>query len=237
LPNEPKPEEGDGGRTPEEMNAVRREVAEAIRIEASKSQGSVPEGLRRWADSVLAPAKVRWQDKLRRMTRSCVAYRSGSADFTRSKVSRRQQGLGSARGVPMLAALHAPIPRVAVVVDTSGSMGDKELGVALRETRGVLQALGVPVQLCACDAQVHGLGKVKTWRDAAALLKGGGGTSFRPAFAALMAQRQRPELIIFITDGMGDAPEIAPPANVIWLLVGSYRTRPCTWGTFIEVEE
>jgi predicted metal-dependent peptidase len=224
------------GRTPREIEGTRRAVAEAIRQEASKGPGTVPGSWTRWADTQLAPPKVPWQQKLARAVRNAVAYRAGSVDLTHSRISRRQAGLGFGPGRPVISAMHAPQPRVAVVVDTSGSMGDAELRGAISECKGILAAVGAAVEFCACDAKVHELRPVRSWQDAVKLLKGGGGTDFAPAFEALEKKNPRPDVVVFITDGQGPAPQMAPPFRVIWTLVGSYRQRPpVTWGEVIEV--
>jgi predicted metal-dependent peptidase len=219
------------------VERVRKQVAEAVKQAAQKGQGSVPGGWARWADETLEPAKVRWQDKLSRSVRNAMAYRAGAVDTTYKKLSRRQWGCGVGAGKPMMAALHAPKPNIAVVVDTSGSMGDAEVMVALREGKGIMDAAGAKVTFVACDARVHSLKVVRDWKEMAALLKGGGGTDFRPAFEALAKSTPRPDIIVFVTDGHGTAPAVAPMGvKVIWVLVGQGTRKPATWGDVVEVE-
>ncbi len=143
----------------------------------------------------------------------------------------------------MIPALRAPVPKVAVAIDTSGSMGAGELTSALREAAGVLAAVGAQVTLATCDAAVHGLQRVRSVADVRKQLKGGGGTDFCPVFAAMdKAPGGRPDVLIFITDGGGPAPAQAPHnMKVIWLLVGEHRCKPMSpwggWGEVIEVDE
>jgi predicted metal-dependent peptidase len=238
-PTEDEKEHAKGvtGRSERELESVRRTVAEEIRKAAEKGQGTVPAGWRRWADAQLKPPKIPWQQKLARAVRGGVAYRPGAVDLTHSRISRRQAGVGFGPGRPVLHASYAPQPRVAVVVDTSGSMGDAELSRAIAECRGVLAATGAKVEFCACDAAVHELKPIVKWQDAVKLLKGGGGTNFCPALEALEKKHPRPDVVVFITDGMGPAPATSPPFRVIWTLVGPHKTRPCTWGEMVEVEE
>jgi predicted metal-dependent peptidase len=129
-----------------------------------------------------------------------------------------------------------PVPRVAVAVDTSGSMGQRELTDALREAKGILTAVGANVEFLACDAEVHAARPVRTWRDCIPLLKGGGGTDFTPVFRELERRPHRPEVLVFITDGCGPAPE-SPPGwcKTIWLTVGPYQRKPAEWGEHIEM--
>lgn len=255
LPGEPKngdkSENGEvKGRSDADIRRMRREVARSAQehSESSKGRGTVPGGILRWAGEHLKPPRIRWQDKLARFTRSAVAYRAGAVDYKYSRPSRRQYGVGFGFGKPILPCMQQPVPTVLVAVDTSGSMGTDELTTALQETNGVLQQTGAKVNFMSCDAAVHAVGEVRTWKDMLPLLKGGGGTSFCPVFEALPQVKPRPDVVIFVTDGCGDAPVEAPPGiKVIWLLVGPHKTKPyfggygdrgnAGWGDFIFMED
>ena len=222
----PLPGEGDAkgnskGRSEVQLEQVRRSVAEDVRREAAKGQGRVAAGWVRWAEGTLKPAKVRWQDKLGRLTRAAVAYKAGAVDYKFTHPSRRQAGLGYGPGVPILPALRAPVPKIAVVQDTSGSMGTEELSAGLPEVDAILKGVGGSVTFIACDAAVHTMQPVRHWKELLKLMKGGGGTDFCPAFEALEKKRNdRPDVVVFITDGYGSFPTKPPPFKVIWLLTG-----------------
>ncbi|MCL6613874.1 MAG: VWA-like domain-containing protein, partial [Firmicutes bacterium] len=68
---------------------------------------------------------------------------------------------------------------------------------AVREARGVLLACGTKVTFMACDTAVHQLAEVKRWQDFTKLLKGGGGTDFRPAFEAVKKLKRKPDVVVF----------------------------------------
>lgn len=238
LPNEPADGDADA-RSQQELNRMVRQVAEEIRDQAQRARGTVPAGLARWADDLLQPPKIRWQDKLARLTRNAVAWRDGAVQHRYDAPGRRQAGIGFGPGKPVLPRMRMPVPEVDMIIDTSGSMGMQELIDAASETQGVMKAVGAPVRIAVCDAAVHGLRKVKNIQEACGLLKGGGGTDMRPAFEALMLSRPRPEVIICITDGMvGDGfPQHAPlGVKVICVLVGPYKQKPAEWCDCIEVD-
>lgn len=231
FPNEPD----HPGRTDGEIANMRHRVAEAI--EREKSRGTVPGGWVVWAKEQLAPPKLRWQEKLARATRRAIAARPGGVTHTWARLSRRQAACGYGPGRPLIPALSQPTPDVAVVIDTSGSMGATELKMGLAEVAGVLRAVGSSVDFIAIDAAVHSFQKVRNVDDIVPLLKGGGGTDFRPAFAKLEESRRRPEVVIFVTDGCGPAPETPPKwCRTIWLLVGQYAKAPCAWGEHVVLE-
>ena len=226
------------GRTETEVHRAVKAVAEGLKQEAAKGQGSLPAGLARLIEATLAPPKVRWQEKLKHAVRNAVEYREGSTVPDHSRFHRKQAAMGFGPGVPVMHAWYKPVPHVAFALDTSGSMGEEELKAALREARGVLKAVGADVTFLSCDTKVHAAGKVHDVKEMVKMVKGGGGTDFCPVFENLLAMhpRNRPSLVIFATDGYGSAPEHAPRGiDTIWLLIGG-KHHPATWGKYIEVE-
>jgi len=108
--------------------------------------------------------------------------------------------------------------RVAVCVDTSGSIGSKDLGRFLNEIRGILSAYpSTRVDLFACDTELHGPWELDSPDCPTPTLKGGGGTSFVPFFEAL--QKTTPDVAVYLTDGFGDFPEKAPHYPVLWVVI------------------
>lgn len=232
------------GRTEMEMEATLGAVAESLREFAKR--GFVPSGLARWAKERCRPPKISWEVKLARACRRAVEMRTGEVDYRYSRISRKQAAVGFGAGVPIFPSLVSPVPNVAVGLDTSGSMGHNEIIAGASETAGIMKAAGTDVTFLACDEAVNAVQKVHSVLQLAALIKGGGGTDFRPIFSAVEQLKPRPELFVFITDGGGPAP-IQPPKgiHVIWLLCGPHRCKPnagdwgnaaVTWGEFIEME-
>ncbi len=246
LPGEPTPGKGKGkdgeaeGRSEAEMERMRRATAEAVKEFSSKNRGNVPGSLERWADEMLKPAKVPWRQKLARTVRNSVAYRPGAVDFTWSRVSRRQAGIGWGAGRPVVPATHAPQPKVGVLIDTSGSMGEDTLAAALSEVSGVLDAVGANVTVAVCDAAMHGMREVRTVQEAAKLLKGGGGTDMTPGMRAFADKRPSPpDVLVILTDGyIGDGYMQPEPQNmkVVWVVIGS-EEMPCPYGERVFITE
>jgi predicted metal-dependent peptidase len=237
-PNAPK-------RSVADLNSVRQRTANAIAAHAAQNgSGSVPDGSLRWANATLKAPTVRWQDKLSRALRRGVALKAGSVDRKPGRLSRRQWGVGLGTGKPIIPALVAPVPEVTIVIDTSGSMGSAELERGLAECQGVLRAVGAGVRFIACDCDIHADVKVRKVSDIIANLGGGGGTDFRPPMELLAHRsRRRPDLVVFITDGDGPAPDTSLGLKVVWLIVGSYKTKPqcskgaVTYGEFIDLDD
>ncbi len=219
-------DKGDGevGVSASEAQAIRRYTADAVRAHA-RSRGTVPAGWRRWADSVLEPT-VDWRQVLAGSVRQAVAWASGAVDYTYQRPSRRSAALG---GV-VLPSLRRPAPRVAIVIDTSGSMGDDAIAMALAEVTGVLRGVGVRgnrVMVHACDAAVHTARRITTVEQVE--LAGGGGTDMRVGIETALAAAERPDVVVVLTDGYTPWPDRAPSARVIAGLIGADAPLPPPW--------
>ncbi len=222
-------DDADGGLTPVQADLVRaavaRDVAEAARV------GTVPGGWERWAQRRLRPV-VDWRQVLASTVRGGLAWVAGSADHTRARPSRRA---GASPDV-VLSSLRRPVPRVAVVVDTSGSVDDLMLEQALAEVDGALRAGGVrreAVTVLSCDAQVGPAQRVRAATQVR--LSGGGGTDLRVGIDAAAALRPRPQLLVVLTDGRTPWPA-APPRGlrvVVALLERSGPTPPA-WANVVR---
>lgn len=221
---------------------ARKQVVKDIEMAAKNSahRGIIPGGWTRWATEQLEAPKIPWQQKLARAARGSVAYIAGAVTHKWTRVSRRQAGIGYGVGRPIMPALVGVIPEVAVLADTSGSMGKGEARAVMRETKGILAATNCRVTWCACDAQVHALQEVTDWRKLADLFKGGGGTSMVPGIKALMERKRPPHVVICITDGhIGDPGPQPERVRFIWVTVGNSRNRnrPAPWGEHIDIDD
>ena len=234
------------GRNQGEIERTLKQTAEEINDAREKNQGSVPGGLARWAESFVKPPKVRWEDKLTRAVRGAVNYVRGRMDYDRKRLSRAQWGLGVGPGKPILPGMCSPVPNVWFAIDTSGSMSQSDLQRSVAESAGVLKALSSPVTFISCDCTIASVSQAHSWQDITKKLVGGGGTSFCPVFDEIEKAKVKPDILIFATDGCGDAPANPPPrTKVIWILVGQYRQKPykrggngpVDYGEFIEIDD
>lgn len=238
-PNDPNDPGPGPGRTPAEMQRAARQTAEAMKEESSKNRGTVPAGWLREVDGYLTQPKVKWTEKFKHALRAGVGNRPGAVQHRYDAPSRRQAALGYGVGAPILPRYRMPIPRVAWLQDTSGSMGAKETRESMREANGVIKAIGADIDFCAIDAEVHELSKVRTIEEMVSKLKGGGGTYLSPGIEALDKLREPPEVLVIATDGYIEG-EPYRPKNIpkaIWLVMGSMRRRPAKWGEVIEVDD
>ena len=182
--------------------------------EHQRRYGNTPAGWQRWADDVLEPT-VSWQRLLASAVRRGVADVAGRVDFSYRKPSRRSSVVPNV----VLPSLRQPLPKVAMVLDTSGSMNDQMLSQSLAEVEGVLRGLGVGrrhLRIVCCDAKAFEAQKVMKARDVELL--GGGGTDMGAGLEKAAELRPRPDLIIVLTDGYTPWPSAPPPG--IKVIVG-----------------
>lgn len=120
-----------------------------------------------------------------------------------------------------LEVLEGESVEVDVCIDTSGSIRGPQLDEFLSELRGILGSYpSVRCNLYYADAACHGPFKVDRTAEIPPP-KGGGGTDFRPFFAAVSAasaRRSEPRLAIYLTDGFGTFPPTPPPVEVLWVV-------------------
>ncbi|MDF6017956.1 VWA-like domain-containing protein [Streptomyces sp. JH34] len=213
-----------------EAEALRRHTAEAMRAHA-RARGSLPGGWKRWADEVLQPT-VDWRRALAGAVREAAAWAAGAIDYTYRRPSRRSAAL---RGI-VLPSLRRPLPRVAVVIDTSGSMGEAEIATALAEVTGVLREVGIRgnrVTVLACDADVQAVSRVTSAGQIT--LGGGGGTDMRVGIAAALAGPERPGIVVVLTDGLTPWPDETPSCRLVAALIGPSAPAPPAWIETVRV--
>ena len=227
----PRPDDGPPARPAWQADLLRRQVAQDV-IAHAKLAGNVPAGLLRWAEEILDP-KINWRRVLAAELRRAVAEVSGAVDYSYRRPSRRAAVAGNV----VLPALRRPVPDVAVVCDTSGSMTEDLLAAALAEVEGLMRALGMArqVRVLACDTAVGAAQRVSSARQVE--LVGGGGTDMGTGIAAAVALRPRPAITVVLTDGYTPWPTAAPKGTrVVIGLLGAGAPDAPAWARAVRVD-
>ncbi|MET9844027.1 VWA-like domain-containing protein [Streptomyces ossamyceticus] len=210
--------DGAHGLSEQEKDGVRFRVAQGIK----GRPGHAPEGWRRWADDAFHPPQP-WRELLGSAVRAAVAGAGGGDDYTYGRPSRRSAGVPGA----VLPSLRRTPPRVSVIIDTSGSVSDAELGSALLEVAAISRAVGgrrdlVTVVPCDAAARIaHPL-----CRAEGIPLVGGGGTDLRSGFARALRSRPRPDVVVVLTDGQTPWPSSRPACRTV---VGLFPRHGDSW--------
>ncbi|MBT2450747.1 hypothetical protein J7F03_27485 [Streptomyces sp. ISL-43] len=199
--------EGAYGLSAQERDAVRFRVAQGI----TGRPGDAPKGWRRWAEEAFHPPQP-WRELLGAALRAATSGSGAGEDYTYGRPSRRSAGLP---GV-VLPSLRRRPPRVSVIIDTSASVSDAELGSALHEVAAISRAVGgrrdlITVVPCDAAARIaHPL-----CRAEGIPLLGGGGTDLRTGFTKALRSGPRPDVIVVLTDGQTPWPDTRPPCRTV----------------------
>ncbi|MDX6215919.1 MAG: hypothetical protein QOG99_1503, partial [Frankiales bacterium] len=222
---------------PGEADLMRSRTAADVQQAHQQDPGTVPAGLLRWAESI-RPSRTDWRKVLAAEVRHSLAAIAGNVDYTYRRPSRR----ASATHPVVLPSLYRPVPLVAVVCDTSGSMHEELLARALAEiqnllTRGGLRA--AQLKVLSVDTEVHAISRVA--HASQVKLEGGGGTDMGAGLDAALRLRPRPSLVIVLTDGYTPWPAQAPRGikTVVGLLSEPGQVPPPAprWARTVLIED
>lgn len=203
---------------------------------AAKSVGKLPAHLQRKVDEILQP-QVDWREHIRML----MVGKIGNSRETWDKLNRRYAALGalSSYAVPQLPGRKGfGADTVAVAIDTSGSIGEKELATFFNEVGGILADIKPKrVILIWCDAEINRVDEARSLDEMADIRAqgavGGGGTSFIPPFEYLKKEDITPDAFIYLTDLYGSAPDTKPNYPVIWACT---TDKEAPWGDLVKIK-
>ncbi len=195
----------------DQQDVIRDRVAQdVIKHAREKGTGSVPGDLLRWANELLNP-QIDWKRELAGLMRSSLATVLGRKDYTFARPSRRQSSMAVHDPEFILPAMRKPAPpTIAIVIDTSGSVGEHEITEFLSEVDGIATANGIAqgITVIPCDSQVGEIQKIRSFSAITEIkLKGGGGTDLRVGISAAEDLKPVPKIVIVLTDGYSPWPE------------------------------
>jgi len=172
-----------------------------------KDRGTIPGRINEMINAIIEKRKpkVDWRRALRIFSASS---RRTKVVHTMKRVSKRY---GTRPGIKI-----KRFQKMAVAIDTSGSVSDDELGLFFSEIHGMWRQ-GAEVEIIESDADVQ---RHYTYRGKLPeFVSGRGGTEFDPVFRFLRENRQMQfDGCIYLTDGVAPEPEIRPPCKLIWVI-------------------
>jgi predicted metal-dependent peptidase len=206
--------------TEEEKKELAREIDQAIRqglISAQKA-GTGTGGLDRELEGLMEP-KVNWREVLREFVKATCSAKDTSSW---RRVNRRFLSTGTY--MPTL--IGEKVGHLVVGVDTSGSVGGKELAEFLSEVKGIAEEVNPEtVDLLYWDGEVAAH-ETYTGSTVSTIVQstkpaGGGGTSPSCVSTYLKEKSIVPECIIMLTDGyVGGDWGNEWTAPLLWVIVG-----------------
>jgi predicted metal-dependent peptidase len=214
-------EEATKGMSEQEKKDLARDIDQAIRqglMAQQKIAGKGNDGRDRELEELLAP-KVDWREVLREFVKATCNAKDTSSW---RKVNRRFLSTN----VYMPSMIGERVGHIVVAVDTSGSVGGKELAEFLSEVKGVAEEVHPEkVDLIYWGSSVVGheeyeSNSVSGITDSTKPI-GGGGTSPSCVSEYLNEKKIVPECIIVLTDGyVGDDWGKEWTAPILWAIVG-----------------
>lgn len=186
---------------------LERLIIQARNRTPHKDRSTIPGGINDLIDAMIERRKpqVDWRRALRIFTSS------SRRTYIFSTVHRVSKRYGTRPGIKV-----KRYQKLAVAIDTSGSVSDADLSAFFAEIDGIHRQ-GAEIKVIECDAAVQ-----RTYDYKGCLptdVGGRGGTVFDPVFALLRSNRLvRYDGCIYLTDGYADAPTIRPPCPLLWVI-------------------
>ncbi|MCG6976957.1 MAG: VWA-like domain-containing protein [Acidiferrobacterales bacterium] len=227
-----QPDQADGGASQPPPLTESERAALAVqwqqRLAGAAQQamqaGKLGGALARLVDHLLQP-QLPWRMLLARYMTSIARD-----DYSYSRPSSRREGDA------IMPSLRSAQTDLVVALDTSGSIGEKEISEFVSEVNAIKGQMRARITVLACDAELaeDGPWEFEPWEEIELpdTLHGGGGTDFQPVFDWTRNRDRQPDLLVYFTDAEGEFPKLEPHFPVVWLVKGKL---PTPWGTRIQL--
>ena len=193
-----------GGTSPSSRDSSDLESYWDDARQAATQTGDAPGGIARHYPS--KRSSIDWRNRL---TRYLVA---AARDYVWNPPDRRMMAHDL-----IYPSLSGQAARVAVAVDTSGSVSPELIGAFMAEVRAVARShpdvTGLVLYADAAVNEVHDLRRAPP-----PSVTGGGGTSFWPVLLELERRREQPQVLIYLTDAQPESWPPRPTYPVVWVV-------------------
>ena len=196
--------------------AVKELVNASVGMMNDESRGLMPGFFMSEVEKINQPPVLSWQAILKKYVGTITANKRK----TRTRLNRRQPERFDLSG-----SVDDKVLKIAVAIDTSGSVSDHMIGQIMNEIFAILAKRKHDITVIECDAEVRRVYKAKTPADIKKKVAGRGGTLFAPVIEYVNGDRYfRDALLIYFTDGYGEN-EIPKPRTYrnIWVVFGDKR--------------
>jgi predicted metal-dependent peptidase len=216
----------------EERQKIRDEIKEAVLSAAQTCDaGNLPAGVKRMIQSLTEP-RMNWRELLRMQLESTI-----KSDYTWLRSSRKGWHVDAVMpGMKTTDAID-----IAVAIDMSGSISDKQARDFLSEIQGIMEAFdSYRIHVFSFDTEAYNaqqfnsdnLEDIQSYEP-----KGGGGTDFDAIFRYLKDAEIEPKKLVVFTDGYpfgswGDENY----CDTVWIIHGNKNPDP-PFGVWAEYGE
>jgi predicted metal-dependent peptidase len=220
-----------GGATGSEIEAelrAGRAIAQGAARAAARSRGTAGGWLERMLGQATQPVQ-NWRTQLWDIMNSTAPI-----DWSMRRCNKTYACAGG-----LVGTVSSPGMGMGVVAfDTSGSMTDDVLAQPVAEANAIIQQCA-PEKLYVLSVDAHVANAQEVTDVFVPELKGGGGTSFVPAFD-WVSERVTEDVgfLLYFTDGYGDWESVTPPPYpVIWFIVAGGTKEDPPFGRVIRMME
>ena len=153
----------------------------------------------------------------------------------RTRVTSTMKRFSKRFGEPSPGIRIKSFQKMAIIIDTSGSVLDEDLSLFFAEIHGMWKN-GAEITVIECDAAVQ-----RTYPYRGKLPKGVAGrrgTVFDPAFQYLRDQSRRQifDGCIYLTDGYASPPTIKPPCKLLWVITSDGTDENVAFGQAVKLK-
>ena len=185
------------GEDAEDAAAATRELVNAaVGMMNEESRGMMPGGFMSQVEKLNAPPELSWQAILKKYVGTIAANKRK----TRMRLNRRQPDRFDLPGT-----VDDKVLKIAVAIDTSGSVDDKMISQIFNEIFAILAKRKHEITVIECDAEVQRVYRARNASEIKTKVAGRGGTWFSPVIEYVNNDRYfRDALLIYFTDGYGE---------------------------------
>ena len=200
-------------------------VRTLVRDVVEKCDGNLPGELRPVVEALLAPPAISWKMILRQFL--ATAGRVGRRSTWQRENRRFEHATPGCRKRHRLNLL--------VGIDVSDSTDTPEIREAFAaELVRIARGADTLITLLYANSRIQRIESFRGSSVTAASWHGGGFTDLRPVFSYARTMQPRPAGIIYLTDGIGPAPETME-FPTLWVLTGEGE-KPVPWGVELRLE-
>lgn len=208
-------QEADGTPLGLAEEVVRHLVKDALR----KSDDQIPEDIREVVAQFVAPSAIPWQVVLRQfMATAGRIGRSSTWMRPHRRFEHQSPGMRKRKKLNLL-----------IGVDVSESTDQEELREAFaRELLSIAQGRDAHITVLYANTRIRRIDSFNSRNAQVESYHGGGFTDLRPVFEYARGMNPVPAAVIYLTDGLGPAPE-SMEFPTLWVLTKDGQ-RPAAWG-------
>jgi predicted metal-dependent peptidase len=189
-------------------------------LSEAKEKGKIPSKIKDTIDDLYYKKPIiSWKKELRNIVGSVPCPYKKTMRVKNRRQPRRADLLGKVNDRKI---------RIAICIDTSGSVSNEELKYFFNELFNIVKDYNTEITLIQCDSRVNSVDIITNKRDVSKIaITGRGGTCFTPAFEYIkenIPKYKQPNVIIYFTDGWGESTinlKYKPMGEIMWVLTGN----------------